>query len=182
MKIEINMIPNANRTRIGDSTVLKQCEAICSKNHGSNGGTLRLGFIDVIFCSDYLTIAKETNTQDVVGYAGLQFKDEKWSVYQVAIDPKYQGCGIGTAIYDYIFQHLKGINKLHVHIAKENTVSLALHEKFGFTGYEDDHTFPAFERIVGDEAIYTMCEAQPQEYDVRSPVINKVHELYPMYV
>lgn len=164
------MIPHEEIFNKNGGSTFRKCQIICHENHEDNGGTLR--YRSHIQNADYLAIAErtDTNIHEVVGYVGLRFKNNKWAVSQVATDPQYQGCGIGTALYDYVLQHLKGIDKLHVHVAQDNVASLALHDRFGFTEYHDDKPTIAFQRIVGPEAIYTMDEAIPQEYQVRHPI------------
>ena len=52
----------------------------------------------------------------------------------IACDPKAAGRGIGTKLYDALFQALanEDINRIVAGIAQPNAPSNALHEKFGF--------------------------------------------------
>ncbi len=78
--------------------------------------------------------------EGIIGYAYASKHRERaayqWDVeVSVYISKRYQGCGIGSSLYDVLFKILKdlGYYNAYAGITLPNPASVALHEKMGFT-------------------------------------------------
>ena len=57
-------------------------------------------------------------------------------IYQMYVQTKHQGKGLGTKLFDGIFSHAKPLVKqIHLGVGTKNLAALALYKKFGFEIY-----------------------------------------------
>lgn len=70
---------------------------------------------------------------NIAGFATLKFFDETGRIGLIAVDPSFQGRGIGKALIDHCIELLigKGINKLEVSTQLENEQACRFYEKYG---------------------------------------------------
>lgn len=137
---------------------------INSENLYKNGGELEN---EGILPHDYIVVARLN--EDIIGYAYLKKDfDRKNDMYvcQMAIDKNYQGYGIGTKIYEYIFKHLKGFDSISCHIRIYNPISKSFHEKCGFTVKIDMKYINNYfaTKKVTETNLLDLENAKPKEY------------------
>lgn len=95
-----------------------------------NGGTLHY---DGILRHDYAVLAK--SGERVIAYTLLceSFITKKdMYVMQVAVANDYKNAGIGSQMYKYIYNHLKGYKLFTANVNPKNTASKAFHAKNNF--------------------------------------------------
>ncbi len=105
----------------------------------------------------YVAAAKSSH----MGFAilGPVFKDRsgQWTaeLLAIAVNPKYQGRGIGRALLEKIMETAKGlrINRLTLHTAKTNLVARKLFSRYGFTVAEEKKGF-----YKGGQDAVMMCK------------------------
>ncbi|MEH7573507.1 GNAT family N-acetyltransferase [Cytobacillus firmus] len=63
-------------------------------------------------------------------------EDAAW-IYGFAVDPLFQGKGIGRSALTNVvnLQHSKGVNWVHLEVAAENAHALTLYKSCGFESY-----------------------------------------------
>ena len=70
----------------------------------------------------------------VMGYAGLDLAGDTGDVMTVAVDPAYQGRGVGDALVGELVQRARdrGATALLLEVRADNTPALRLYERHGF--------------------------------------------------
>ncbi len=119
-----------------DRESYERIEDINLENLVRNGGTLRF---EGILYHDYAVVAKIKDR--IVGYTLLAknfFLDDDIYVMQIAVDNKFKGVGVGSAMYDYVEKHSKGFKHFTANVNKNNIASKCFHEKFGFSPFGEE--------------------------------------------
>lgn len=137
----------------------KQVIKINLDNQVENGGQLHY---KGILQHDFVVLAKLNHR--VVGYVLLYkgFLDARdIYVMQVAIDKQYQHCGIGSKMYDYVYNHSKGFEVVTANVNHSNIVSQKFHEKNGFTCCEENNLGLVYAKVVEKYIDKTFEDAKP---------------------
>lgn len=115
-------------------------------------------FTQAMFCSEYFEYEFAVKWFEVIVYKGLKvvgylrclrFPDDatKWYIGDVNVRKAYRGRGIASGMYETVFKELDrfGDSKcVCASVSKENTASIELHKKFGFTDTYAPCTFKNF--------------------------------------
>ncbi|MBI5457832.1 GNAT family N-acetyltransferase [Candidatus Kaiserbacteria bacterium] len=92
-----------------------------------------------------------TRGEEVVGTVSYEIKEDE-SVYisGLAVDPKYQGQGIGRETLRRILEEVKDARKVELLTHPDNANAINLYESFGFkvTGRKENHFGDREPRIV----------------------------------
>ncbi|HBO38156.1 MAG TPA: ribosomal-protein-alanine N-acetyltransferase [Pasteurellaceae bacterium] len=82
-------------------------------------------------CYHNLKIIERTQ---IVGFAICQTVLDEATLFNIAIDPAFQGCALGHALLSGLIAQLeqKGINTLWLEVRESNHRAISLYEKLGF--------------------------------------------------
>jgi len=85
----------------------------------------------------YFYLAAYTEDNTFVGYAGLallgQAGDLDAELHTIAVDPLFQGQGIGTALMDAVFAHADAVSApVFLEVRTDNAKAISLYERYGF--------------------------------------------------
>jgi len=74
------------------------------------------------------------NEGEVVGYAGMMFTGREAHVTNIAVDPEFHGCKVGTRLLLYLVTEAiaRGAEILSLEVRVSNNVAQGMYEKFGF--------------------------------------------------
>jgi len=129
------------------------------ENLAKNGGQLHFAGI---LAHHYVVLAKLNNV--VVGYALLYqeflYKNDLY-VMQVAVDKRFQHCGIGSKMYEYAYKYSKGYSYLTSNVNPKNINSQKFHEKMGFRSYGINQYGLIYIKPVKKEINETFKDAKP---------------------
>lgn len=87
--------------------------------------------------SKYYFVAKDTATDELVGYGGYAHIIDEGHVMNLAVKDGYRRKGIGTAILARIIGSCRsqGITAVTLEVDNSNEKAIALYEKLGFVNY-----------------------------------------------
>ncbi len=125
-------------------------DAIINEQYTSQAGTARL--IENIVCQqgcgeflDYASLlAIHKSTQELAGILALTaVRKQTAHIPQVAVAPRFQGCGVGTALMQSSFEELarRGFEEVSLTVTDLNAGAVRLYERMGF---ETFRTFGGF--------------------------------------
>lgn len=91
------------------------------------------GFISELFKRKTLFLVAELN-EDIKGYIVTWINLDEAYIANIAVDPEYQGYGIGGALLNETVDRLKklGTSKCYLEVRVSNEKARRLYEKFGF--------------------------------------------------
>jgi ribosomal protein S18 acetylase RimI-like enzyme len=130
-----------------DSEGLKWCMELAYATYQERMGGERLPPMDVDYSHEirnYPTWVVESN-ETLIGGLIMTFENNKASIANIAVDPKYQGYGIGGALMKYAEAKAKekGCSYLHLatHVLLKENISLYQHLGWEETGRDKTRVF-----------------------------------------
>lgn len=95
---------------------------------------------------------------EVIGYSGMMFTGREAHVTNIAVDPDFHGCKVGTRLLLYVVTEAiaRGAEILSLEVRVSNHVAQAMYEKFGFApvsvrkGYYIETNEDALVMVVDD--------------------------------
>jgi len=116
--------------RFGDIPEVAAIERTCFSEPWSENGfrsALEQG------CSVYL-VAREENSDQIVGYCGLLRSFEEAEILNVAVREEVRGRGFGYAMLSHLMENgrKRGIRRFTLEVRKGNAAAIRLYEKLGF--------------------------------------------------
>lgn len=88
-------------------------------------------------------------------YSGEGYSHEGWYLSGVIVEPKYRGAGIGKELTAIRMNDLQQItNHVYYFVNSRNTVSIRLHELFGFSKIAENFVFPGVKFHNGTGLLY----------------------------
>jgi ribosomal-protein-alanine N-acetyltransferase len=90
--------------------------------------------------------------RDIVGFAGQMFIDDESHVNNIAVDPAWQGRGLGAAIFSDLVRTalLRGARHLTLEVRVGNQPAVALYTRFGLAPVG---VRPNYYPVTGDDAL-----------------------------
>ena len=147
----------------------KQAKKINEENLVERGGQLRYPLDYIPY--ELAVLAKEKDK--VIGYTFLLLErnyDQGGAVglyvNQVAVAKKYAHQGVGSAMYQYTYDHMKGFHELVANAHATNKVSQAFHLKFGFQSRGTDALGYLYVKPVTKEVTKSIAEATKETVEL----------------
>jgi ribosomal-protein-alanine N-acetyltransferase len=86
----------------------------------------------------YFYLVARTDEEAVAGYAGLAISgrenDRDAELHTIAVDPAYQGRGIGTALLKSVLAHADQLSApIFLEVRTDNSTAFSLYERYGFS-------------------------------------------------
>ena len=126
----------------------KEAAAICKKCFGKHGAPRRNFLEDVAWSWRYISFVAELDGK-IVACMGASLakwyedyyeaKKERAEIEIVAVDPDYQGQGIGTKLFTKLIEALDdaGVQEIQLFVHPSNAPAIEFYEHFGFKCYGD---------------------------------------------
>ena len=93
-----------------------------------------------------------TENGEVIGYIGMNFVIDEGYIYNVAVDERYRGRGVGSALIRNLVTHCQKENFafLTLEVRESNTAARSLYSHFGFikVGERKNYYFDPTENAV----------------------------------
>lgn len=88
-------------------------------------------------------------------FTGKAYSHEGWYLCGIVVKPEYRGAGIGKELTRVRLVHLRSIvDKVYYFANVKNTVSIRLHESFGFRKLTESFSFPKVTFTGGRGCLY----------------------------
>jgi len=107
-------------------------------------------FVQELETGYYLIASSES---DIIGFTGMQKVLDEAHITTVAVEPKYQGIGVGTMLVEHLLADAKkaGIKNYYLEVRRSNAAAQSLYKKFGFDVLVDRKNYysnPADDALV----------------------------------
>ncbi len=147
----------------------QQADKVNNENLYVNGGQLRIPLDWASY--DLAVLAKENDK--VIGYTFLVVTRDYAHkgaaglyVYQVAVAREYAHQGVGTAMYQYTYDHMKGFYELVANANANNIVSQKFHLKSGFQSRGKDGLGYLYVKPVTKEVTKSIAQATKETIEL----------------
>ena len=161
-----------------DEEEKKRILEINESNLVINGGQLHY---KGILQHDFVVLVK--CQQVVVGYALLKetflAKDDIY-VMQVAVDNDFKHLGIGTKIYDYTYNYLKGYKYFTANVNPDNIISQDFHNKCGFKLIGENNLGFVYVKNVEKNVKLELSDAKKESFKINKSEIKQYDECQEM--
>lgn len=135
------------------------------ENLKKNGGQLSQ---EGILPYDHVVLIK--HNEKVIGYTLLKesfcFNDDIY-VMQIAVEKKYQQFGIGSAMYNYIYQHSNGYKFFTAKVNFNNKSSQKFHEKNKFSVFGKTNISYVYARSVKKRIKLKLIDGQKEYFKLK---------------
>ena len=137
-----------------------------------NGGKLHYkGILE----HDFVVLVKHQKV--VVGYALLKeaflAKNDIY-VMQVAVDNDFKNLGIGSKIYNYTYNHLKGYKYFTANVNSDNKISQDFHKKCGFELIGENNLGLVYVKQVEKNVKLELSDANKESFKINKLEIMNV--------
>ena len=135
------------KASVEDSDVLKSCMEAAYSGYQDRMGGIRLPPMDVDYASEiehYPAWVVES-AGDILGGLIMTFENGEASIANIAVDPGYQGHGIGGALMSFAESRAseRGFSELHLatHVLLDENLALYRHLGWKETGRDETRVF-----------------------------------------
>jgi GNAT superfamily N-acetyltransferase len=186
MKIQLDILHPNSKASDKFAPVFEECREICkeiTRTENKFDNTLAQIFYP---CNiDYLVTATQAASTELVAAMAVNITPvtKEISMAYIAatcVDPRYQRCGISSAMFNFFEQHAKNIKHFQSYIHKENTSSQKSRMKMGFELTESsvigDEFFTARKPVNPEVAQKTLADVISQVIEVKEPLKQKAHD------